>query len=1011
MMKFTPITRMSLGLVLLTVSVLIAANWLGLTPDKREAYLDARVKVAETVAVQVSKLAENDQNQVISTILTSLYERNDDITAISLKLTNGRILADSGKTEGVWDSSLGKTSTPTRVLVPIYSGKYEWGQIVIQFTPLDKIHFLGFMVSPVILLLLFTAIFGFALYYFFLKRALSYLDPASVIPERVKTAMDIFSEGVMILDKNERIVMINSSFAGITETSQSKILGKKPSTLQWAFTNEKIKDHAYPWTDAINESDTQKAIGLSLKTNSGITRNFTVNSAPILDPEGNNQGVLTTFDDITKLERRNIQLSTMVDKLKTSQEEVQHKNQELEVLASQDSLTGCLNRRSFFEIMEESLKKSNSSDTTLSCIMLDIDFFKAVNDNYGHGVGDNVIRRVSEILIIFLREDDHVCRYGGEEFCLLLENTNTEQALLFAERIRRNIEKINFSDDPASTDLKVTASLGISDSSFGGKTPSEIINQADYALYGAKESGRNKVVLWSSMLKSDSELTNEKTKKPVTEAKSTDDRDKNTRAADKHRQNVADGKPTVNDAILTNLPGRTDFLSMINESIDRPLTKNQHSAILFIDIDNFKRINNALGYDVGDRILHDKCKRLSQLLRSSDKLSTLSSQTDSPTISRLSGDQFGVLINNIPELTTTSSIASRIISKLAEPYHIDEHVIYATCSIGISTFPHDGDHSEKLLMNAEIAMNRVKSVSGNGYHFYAHETADDTAEILDMEGELRAALTNNEMSIYYQPKVNILTEKIVGMEALLRWKHPTRGLITPNVFLPIAEKTGIIHELGIWVFREVCKQAKEWDNQGIQDFTIAINISATQFMRSDFVGQIVSILNNTRVDPKLLEIEITENTVLHDVDTVTSIIAQLRSLGISSSLDDFGTGYSSLHYIKKFTIDSLKIDISFINNITSDPDDVAIVSAIIAMAHAMNVKVIAEGVENKEQLNLLKELGCDEIQGYVYSRAKPKDEATLLLRSNIISRDPEHERQLASDLAIQKRRKVILASK
>ena len=1002
---------MSLGLVLLTVSVLITANWLGLTPDKREAYLDARVKIAETVAVQVSKLAEHEQNQIISTVLTSLYERNDDITALSLKLTNGRILAESGKTEGVWNSSLGETSTPTRVLVPIYSGKYEWGQIVIQFTPLDKIRFLGFMVSPVILLLLFTGIIGFALYYFFLKRALRYLDPASVIPERVKTAMDIFSEGVMILDKNERIVMINSSFAEITETSQSKILGKKPSTLQWDFTNKKIKDHAYPWTDAINKSDTQKAIGLSLKTNSGITRNFMVNSAPILDPDGNNQGVLTTFDDITKLERRNIQLSTMVDQLKTTQEEVQHKNEELEVLASQDSLTGCLNRRSFFEIMEESIKKTNSSNTTLSCIMLDIDFFKAVNDTYGHGVGDNVIRRVSEVLIIFLREGDYVCRYGGEEFCLLLENTNTEQAVLFAERIRRNIEKINFSDDPASTDLKVTVSLGISDSSFGGKTPSEIINQADYALYGAKESGRNKVVLWSSMLKSDSELANEKNQAKVSVDKEVVSRDKNSRATDKIHKNISDSKPAENDAILTNLPGRGEFLSMISDSIDRPLKQDHHSAILFIDIDNFKRINNALGYDVGDRILHDKCQRLSRLLRSSDKLSTLNSQIDSPTISRLSGDQFGVLIQNIPALATTRSIASRIITNLAEPYHIDEHIIYATCSIGISTFPHDGDNPETLLMSAEIAMNRIKAVSGNGYHFYADETAEDTAEILDMEGELRAALINSEMSIYYQPKVNILTEEIVGMEALLRWKHPTKGLILPNVFLPLAEKTGLIHELGIWVFREVCKQAKEWDNQGLEGFTIAVNISATQFMRSDFLGQIVSTLNNTRVNPKLLEIEITENTVLHDVDTVTSIISELRLLGISSSLDDFGTGYSSLHYIKKFTIDSLKIDISFINNITTDTDDVAIVTAIIAMAHAMHVRVIAEGVENNEQLKLLKELGCDEIQGYIYSRAKPKEEATLLLKSNIIPHESKSNDQSNSDQIIDIRHQAQQASK
>ena len=969
---------MSTGLVLLTISSLITANWLGLTPDKREAYLDARIKIAETVAVQVSKLAEHDEKIIIGTILKSLYERNEDITALSLQLTNGNILSEAGKTDGIWDSTSGDISTPTRVLVPIYSGKNEWGRIAINFTPLDKERFFGYMINPMFVLLLFIAIIGFALYYLFLKRALRYLDPASVIPDRVKTAMDILSEGVMIIDKNERIVMINSSFSKQTDTLQSKILGNKPSALQWNFTNKSIKDPSYPWTNAINKSQTQKGVGLSIKTENGFTRNFMVNSAPILDPDGNNQGVLTTFDDITKLERRNIQLSTMVDQLKTSQEEVQHKNKELAVLASQDSLTGCLNRRSFFEIMEESINKSRSLSSTLSCIMLDIDFFKAVNDNYGHGVGDNVIRRISEILIIFLREGDYVCRYGGEEFCLLLENTNIEQAKLFAERIRRNIEKINFSDDPASTDLKVTASLGISDSTFGGTTPSDIINQADYALYGAKESGRNKVVLWSSMLKD--EKSNKKEQKEQKELNKP-----NKRKDDATVDNGRGNKVNNNGIALESLPGRAPFLEMIDQSIEKPLKPGHHSAIFFIDIDNFKRINNALGYDVGDRILQDKCLRLSRLLRSSDKLSTLSENFDSPTISRLSGDQFGVLIQNLPDISQTSAISSRIIAKLAEPYHIDEHVIYATCSIGISTFPHDCDNAETLLMNSEIAMNRIKNMSGNGFHFYAEEVSEETVEILDMESELRAALNNNEMHIYYQPKVNILTDKIVGMEALLRWKHPTKGLILPNHFLPIAEKTGLIHEIGIWVFREVCKQAKYWDNQGIKDFTVAVNISATQFTRSDFVGQIVSTLNNTRVDPNLIEVEITENTMLHDIDTVSSIIGQLRNLGISSSLDDFGTGYSSLHYIKKFTIDSLKIDISFINNITTDADDVAIVSAIIAMAHAMNVKVIAEGVENNEQLNILRELGCDEIQGYIYSRAKPAEEATALLKLNNIT--------------------------
>jgi EAL domain-containing protein (putative c-di-GMP-specific phosphodiesterase class I) len=296
-------------------------------------------------------------------------------------------------------------------------------------------------------------------------------------------------------------------------------------------------------------------------------------------------------------------------------------------------------------------------------------------------------------------------------------------------------------------------------------------------------------------------------------------------------------------------------------------------------------------------------------------------------------------------------------------------------------FPQDGTDADTLLQHAETAMSCAKKMNGNNYQFYSRALDTESMEELQLENNLRSALSNNELDIFYQPKVDVATNTIVGMEALIRWHHPSKGLILPSVFLSLAEKTGIIHEIGLWVFSRACEQAKAWHDLGFNDFSVAVNISATQFAREGFLEQVTMIINNSGVDPQHIEIEVTEHTMLHNIETVSTIVKQLRELGIRASLDDFGTGYSSLHYIKRFPVDALKIDISFIQNICTDTDDIAIVSAIITMAHAMNLKVIAEGVENNEQLEILRKLHCDQIQGYIFSRAKPSDEATALLHS------------------------------
>lgn len=965
MNKLKPITRMSISLALLTISLILSANWLGLTPDRNSAYIDARRIIAETVAVQVSKLAENGNMEIIRNVLDSLHKRNEEITALSLQLVDKSTPINVGEIQGMWDESKGDVSTPIRVLVPIYSGDRKWGRIGIGFTPLGEETFFGISVNIFLLLIIFIGSSGFALYYIFLKRALHYLDPASVIPERVKTAMDVLSEGVLILDKKGRIVLANSSFSEKTGTSQESLLGKKPESLPWKLTNSKNKNINFPWVNVSNNAEKQTAIPVSLMKDYDHPRKFMVNSSPIIDAKGKTQGVLTTFDDVTKIEKRNTLLSSALDRLKESQLEIKNKNKELAILASQDSLTGCLNRRSFFEIMEKTFSDASRSGDTFSCIMLDIDFFKAVNDNYGHGVGDEVIRKVSNVLKESLREGDNVCRYGGEEFCLLLMNTTSSKTIGFAERIRKEIEAIDFSDNPETTDLRVTVSLGISDSKNNAKDNRELVNQADYALYGAKESGRNRVMLWGNML-SDQQ-----------EGKITEEIKTSTKEAPIAKPKTL--SPVKEDG-LVRLTSQRIFLQIIHDVLTQPINPGSHSAILIIDIDDFKRINNAFGYETGDKLIREKHRRLSEMLRGTDILTTLNDSTDN-SISRLNGDQFGALLHNLPSKERTESIVDRIIFSMAEPYLIDGHTIYATCSIGISTFPKDGNNADTLYMHSENAMNCAKNKSGNNYHFYAPENNPDVIDNLNLENDLRNALSNNEMSIYFQPKLELNTERICGMESLIRWRHPQRGLMMPNVFLPIAESTGVIHELGIWVFRQACEQIVSWTEQGFDDFSIAVNISASQFTRSDFIDQLTNVLTITKANPKMLEIEITENAMIQNIEVAQSTIQHFRNIGIKSSLDDFGTGYSSLHHIKQFPIDSLKIDISFINNILNDTNDVAIVSAIISMAHAMGIKVIAEGVENNEQLTLLRDLECDQVQGYFISRPKPQQDASALLRA------------------------------
>lgn len=421
---------------------------------------------------------------------------------------------------------------------------------------------------------------------------------------------------------------------------------------------------------------------------------------------------------------------------------------------------------------------------------------------------------------------------------------------------------------------------------------------------------------------------------------------------------------------LTNLPNR----NLLNDRIRQALLMSQRShsevAVFFIDLDNFKVINDSLGHNIGDMLLKIAAERLAGCVRAGD------------TVARQGGDEFVIVIADKFITEHATLVAGKINELMSQIFCFDEHELGVTCSIGISTFPRDGDNVQVLIKNAEVAMYRAKEQGRNTFQFFTGEMNTRLLARMTMEKYLRRALERDELLVYYQPKVNLKSGRITSMEALVRWQHPEMGLVSPVNFIPLAEETGLIEPIGEWVLRTACKQNKAWQNAGFAPLTVAVNLSVRQFRQQDIVGLIGKLLLETGIDPRYLELEITESIVMQDVDRVTTILKDLKGLGTSLAMDDFGTGYSSLGYLTRFPFDKLKIDQSFVRHITSDPENAAIAKTVIAMAHSLHLKVIAEGVETEGQLNYLRSHGCDEIQGYYFSRPVPALEFEQLLRED-----------------------------
>jgi diguanylate cyclase (GGDEF)-like protein/PAS domain S-box-containing protein len=428
---------------------------------------------------------------------------------------------------------------------------------------------------------------------------------------------------------------------------------------------------------------------------------------------------------------------------------------------------------------------------------------------------------------------------------------------------------------------------------------------------------------------------------------------------------------TAEHDFLTGLPNRLLLSDRLSQAVALAPRRQDKIAVLFLDLDNFKHINDSLGHPTGDKLLQSVAKRLVECVRGSD------------TVSRQGGDEFVMLLSDAEHWEDAAVVAARMLQAVARAHSIDRHDLHITASIGVSVYPDDGLDAETLIKNADTAMYQAKENGRQNYRFFEPEMNVRAVERQSIEEGLRRALERREFALHYQPIIDLRTGAITGAEALIRWTHPTRGSVPPVQFIPVAEDCGLMGQIGFWVLGKVCEQARAWLDAGLPVTTMAVNVSAMEFRDENFLENLVATLSETGLDPGVLVVELTESLLMKHAEAAASILQALREKGVRVAIDDFGTGYSSLGYLRKFPLDALKIDQSFVRQISDPAEDTAIVTAVIGMARSLNLRVIAEGVETLEELEFLRARHCDEVQGYYFSRPVPPEQFATLLKFGI----------------------------
>lgn len=1007
----SPFSRISMGICLLTLSIVLFSDVFGFFPNQHAADFAKRKVLSETVAVQVSQGLSTNNELMVHTTLERFVTENKTVMSIAIYNDKKQRLFTSGDHDTHWKESIAKKSTPSNVIVPIYKDDDTWGEVQISFTELKSGLFAG--KGSLLTFALFLIPFCYLGYTLFLRRVLKELNPDAVIPQRVSLALDTLAEGLLIIDPKGNIVFSNKAFHEITKTESNFLIGKNINTLSWKFPETENTQKEYIWDMVFYGHKLPEEYKLVYQTMDGKLLTFELNASAVMTDSKNIRGVLITFDDITLLEKRNLELENALERIQNNQKEIERQNEELMFLATHDPLTNLLNRRSFFENANSLLQESVELDKSSCIAMADIDFFKKINDEHGHNIGDRVIRNIAQILKDSVTSDALVGRYGGEEFCVLLPNTSLAKGASLMESIREIISNHQIITDEAT--ISITASFGICQTSDNTNDLDHLLDSADKALYSAKESGRNKVMIWKGTDLEPIEFDkSQKIELESTEGISNDLETGNNSEDELHdslnnNNSEIDQKSTESNQITGSLPDKLISRLVVLDRIEHAIKycKRHHTsvAVLALRMSDANRVNSLHGIRAAEHFMLNAMKRLETVLRESDSvLYGASSNMKEANLSRINADEFIIVLTDLNNESTITVVLNRIYDAMQKPVTVGESQFHCNANIGIAFASHDKSDPERLLAHASTALSEANSSGNiNAFEFYNEEIRSKLKHKIRLEADLRNAIDNDELFLVYQPQIDLNTGNLRGVETLIRWNHREIGLIPPNEFIPLAEQCGIMNDISLWVLRNACAQQNIWNTKGAGIIPIAINIAAPDLENPDFVDHTLSILEAQSVDPTTIELEITEGTLIKKLESSLNSMSRFRKAGLKLAIDDFGVGYSSLSYIKRFPVNTLKIDKTFIQSFLEDADDSAIVSAIISMSHSLDLTVIAEGIETIDQLRFLQELDCDVAQGY--HTGKPMSANEILnylarsgsMRNEILS----HSRTLKSGFEIE----------
>lgn len=944
----------------LLISVALVGDVLGFLPRPEDQVREARKLLSESLAVQLSSPAAAGDVRVIDRTLRSLVTRSENIVYSELILSSGETLSKHGQ-PAVALSGWNDLSTLDSLIVPIFKDQAPWGEVRLQFAPTQDLglRYLGFPLTS----LMFIGFLGVACllsFYLFLRKALKQLNPRKAVPERVHAAFEVLAEGVLILDEQKNIVLANDSFARRVHQSPESLIGKSPDGYAWDLNGKGVE--RYPWQIAMETGEHVMNMNLKLEVE-GQQVSFTVNAAPILDQQKRSRGVLITFDDVSPLEAKNTELATMLVELNKTQKVIEVKNRELQTLATRDALTGVLNRRSFLEIGSRHFSNARQLGTPLCALMVDIDFFKKVNDNFGHQVGDQAIRAVADALSAAFRKGDCVGRYGGEEFVVILPDSGADDAFTAADELRQHISTlVDSSDLPMKT---LTVSVGVASINAGAADLAELVDQADRGLYKAKETGRNQVCHFDPQYVSDSQR---ETKAPeAAEDDSSESLRRNLESMKERVREQADElahRSMYDD--LTSLPNRL----LLHDRIEQAVSKNQRSgqpgAVISVSLSGYQKMFEIEGHEAADALISNAAKVVQSKVRAGDSISPLNDE-HTLTFSRIAHNELAILVVDLDDVQAATRVAERLIEALRAPMTIGRHEVLNRVYCGIALFPEDSERPETLVRNATLARKFAerRSAHASGSAYFSTEIDAKAVKNAHIAAELHQAINKQGLEVVYQPKVHAQTRQVMGAEALARWEHPELGRVSPLDFIEVAEQLGVIHLLTNYVLEQVCRDI----NAGhLGDMRVSVNVSPIEMSDPASADRILGILSAHNVSPSQIGIELTESSFLNDPELGRDLLVKLRAAGVLISLDDFGTGFSSLNMLTRIPIDIIKVDRSFVSGLQAEPAKHCIVQAIMLMSRSLGMRVVAEGVSSDEEYACLTELGCSEMQGFLFAR-------------------------------------------